>query len=74
MKTFVDKLCPGDLFKFGELVDPSGQLHLCLWVKPYMQLTTPDDTRVLVNFGFTRLGQFVIEDRHWHDCNVVYVQ
>lgn len=74
MRTHLDKLQPGSLFVFGELVDPKGDLHLCLWVYPHLQLSTPDDTRVLVDFGFTRLGQaeFQVEERSWHDCNVVY--
>lgn len=76
MKTFVDKLQPGSLFKFGELVNPDGDVYMCLWTYPHLQLSTPDDTRVLVNFGFTRLGEveFVIEQRTWHDCNVVHVE
>lgn len=76
MRTHVDKLQPGCLFRFGELVDPGGALHLCLWTYPHLQLSTPSDTRVLVDFGFVRLGQaeFHVEERSWHDCNVVYVE
>lgn len=38
-------------------------------------MSTPKDTRVVVNFGFIELGseRFVIESYEWHDINVVNV-
>lgn len=70
--TPLNQLKPGDLFK----VDIQGRVLFCLWAYSHLQLATPDDTRILVDVGFTHFGkqqQMQVERLSWHDCNSVYV-
>ena len=73
--TNVDRLRPGALFRFvGMGTEGDSTLNMCLWTLPRQQMATPDDTRVLVRFGFAVVGiPFMIIEREWHDCNVVQV-